>query len=332
MKVLVTGATGLVGSHLVEEILASHPECQVRILARPSSDRSVFAGKPVEVALGDLAEPGTLRAAVEGVGIVFHCAAFVSDWASREEMVKINVEGLRHLLDACVDAGVGRFVEVSSMVVLGADRQDNLDETAPYVLTGDLYNYTKIEAEKMVLDYGKKKGLPVTVIRPPYIYGPRDRQLLPRVLSVLKEKKFVYIDGGNNPFHLVFVRNLVQALLLAAKSPAAVGQTYHITDGVGITRRELVEFIADELGYPKPAKSIPLWLAKAVCGLMEIAGKITKSKKPPLLNRFRLKFMSAYITFNIDKARKELGYHPAAQKICLKETLDWYKTTGKNLL
>ncbi len=331
LSVLVTGATGLVGSHLVEKLLAQPDTYRVRVLVRPSSDLSFLQGKAaVEKVLGDLSDPSTLPAAVQGVKIVFHCAAFVSDWASREEMVRINVTGLRHLLEASEAAGVERFILVSSMAVLGMGKQDNLDESAPYVVTGDLYNYTKIEAEKLGLEFARhNKGMAVTVLRPPYIYGPRDRQMLPRILSVLKEGKFSYIKEGSNPFHLVFVDNLVQVMLLAAKNPRSAGQIYHVTDGVSITRKEFIEFICERLDFPRPKKSVPLPVAKVACGLMEAMAKISKSKKPPLLNKFRLKFMSTYLTFSIDKAKRELGYSPEPQKDCLAATLDWYKSQSK---
>ena len=330
MRALVTGATGLVGSHLVEELLKSYPEYSVRVLIRPASDKTGLDDKRLEIAWGDLTQPQSLQEAVRNVDVIFHCAAFVSDWASRQEMIKINVTGLKDLLEASIAKGVRRFVLISSMAVLGMGKQENLDESAPYVRTGDLYNYTKIEAEKLALDYGKKGNLSVTVIRPPYIYGPRDRQMLPRILAFLKEEKFVYINGGNNPFHLVYVGNLVQAMLLAATVPVASGQIYHVTDGVSITRRELIEFIAESLHYAKPTKSVPLELARVACFVMEVICKMLKSKKTPPLNRFRLKFMSTYLTFSIDKATKQIGYQPEPQKDCLRRTLDWYRGQVEN--
>ncbi len=330
MKVLVTGATGLVGSHLVEELVKSHPEYSVRVLVRPTSQTAFFRDKPVEIVSGDLCDAQSLSKAVQGADIVFHCAAFVSDWASKEEMVKINVTGLRALMEASEKARIKKFILVSSMAVLGMGKQDNLDESAPYIYTGDLYNYTKIEAEKLALEFARQGKLAVTVLRPPYVFGPRDRQMLPRIISFLNENKFVYIDWGRNPFHLVYVGNLVQAMLLAAKSPS-VGQIYHITDGVSITRKELIEFIAEYLNYSKPNKSVPLSLAKVACFILEILAKALRSGKTPVLNRFRLKFMSTYLTFDIGKAQRELGYQPVAQKECLKWTLQWYKGSAERL-
>jgi nucleoside-diphosphate-sugar epimerase len=216
------------------------------------------------------------------------------------------------------------------MVVLGMDRQDNLDESAPYVCTGDNYNVTKIEAEKLIWDFAKRTGLSVTVIRAPYVYGPRDRQMFPRILTYLRNGKYAYVAGGTNPFTLVYAKNLAEGLLLAAESPRAAGQLYNITDGAPVTRRELIEKIADGMGLPRPKKDIPYPLAKLVCALCELTAKIFRLKTAPLLNRFRLKFMYAYLTFDISKAKTELGYGPSIPfDRAIAETIEWFRENDK---
>lgn len=328
MKALITGATGLVGSNLAAR-LSREGTHTIRVLVRTESDLSFLKTlKNIEYVYGDIRDKGSLAGALSGIEVVFHCAAFVSDWASRDEMYAINVTGLQNIMDAALAAGVKRFVDISSMVVLGMDTQDNLDELAPYVETGDNYNHTKIEAEKLAIRYYLEKKLPVVILRPPYIYGPRDRQLLPRVLKYLKNGQYKYIDGGNNPFSLVYVGNLVDAMVRAATAEKAVGQIYHITDGENVTRRQLIELICDILGYKKPTKSIPLGVARKVAWLLETINKIFGIKTPPLLNRFRIKFMYTYLTFNISKAKRDLGYAPRPFAVCMKETLEWYKKEG----
>jgi len=328
MKVLITGATGLVGSNLAQR-LCKDGTYAVRALVRKGSDLALLKTLGnVQLAYGDIRDPGSLSGALAGIDIVFHCAAFVSDWASREEMYGINVTGLRNMMDAALAAGVKRFIYISSMVVLGMDTQDNLDEFAPYVHTGDNYNYTKIEAEKLAIKYYMDKKLPVVILRPPYIYGPRDRQLLPRVLKYLKNGQYKYIDGGNNPFSLVYVGNLIDAMVRAAAADKAVGQIYHITDGENVTRRQLIELICDKLGYAKPVKSVPIGVARMVAGLLETVNKLLGIKTPPILNRFRIKFMYTHLTFNIGKAKKDLGYAPRPFTACMTETLEWYKKEG----
>jgi nucleoside-diphosphate-sugar epimerase len=323
-KAFVTGGTGMVGSHLVERLIKEG--YKVKALVRPKSDLSVFAGLDVETCVGDITDsPQVLKPMVSDCEYLFHIAAMVDDWASREEMYRANVTATQNLMDACIGGPLKRFVMIGSMAVLGMGTQLDLDETAPYVYSGDNYNYTKIEAEKLVTRYAREKKFPVVTLRPPYIYGPRDRQFFSRVFTALRDKAFMYIGDGNNPFTIVFVKNLVEALVLAAKAPASCeGQIYQITDGVGITRRELVEMICDLVGYEKPTKSVPVGLAKALCPVFELIGKLLK--KTPRLNKFRFKFMVPHMTFKIDKARRDLGYNPPHnQRDALKESILWYK-------
>ncbi|NOZ20828.1 MAG: NAD-dependent epimerase/dehydratase family protein [Planctomycetes bacterium] len=322
----VTGATGMVGSHLVERLVSEG--YQVRALVRETSHtRFLEQIDGVELFTGDLAgDADRFKPMVEGMEYIFHIGANVDDWGDRDEMVRINVDGLRHLMDACDTNTLKRFVFVGSMAVLGMGTQDNLDESAPYVHTGDNYNYTKIEAETLAMNYAKEKDFPIVVIRPPYIYGPRDRQFFPRVCTALRDGIFKYIGDGNNPFELVYALNVVEALLLAATKKEAVGQLYMITDGKPITRRELVELICDVMGYDKPEKCVPAWLAKTLCPIFEFFGKLKGKGDPPLLNRFKLKFMYPSMTFNITKAKKELGYGPPHEsREALRKTLEWFK-------
>ena len=227
MRALVTGATGCVGSALAELLKARGHE--VRALVRKGSDTAFLKGLGVELVRGDLGDRPSLEAAVRGAETVFHCAATVSDWASLDEMRRVNVEGFRRLLEACLDARVRRVVYMSSMVVLGMGRQDNLDESAPYVFTGDNYNTTKIEAERLLMEFAAATGLAVTVIRAPYVYGPRDRQMFPRILRYLARGRYAYIGGGDVPFTLVYSGNLAEGLLKAARNPAAAGRVYNLT-------------------------------------------------------------------------------------------------------
>ena len=322
---LITGATGLVGSHLAE-YLAKYGQ-KVRCFVRPNSDTSFLETLPVELIQGDLTKAVSMDRALTGVDVVFHCAAMVSDWADRETMVRVNVGGTRNIIDACLKHNVQRMVMVSSLAVLGMDKQVNANETAPYVYTGDNYNYTKIESEKLVMQMHREHNLPAVIVRPPYIYGARDRQLLPRIVSFLKQGKFKFIGGGINPISLVYVENLVQAMYLASEEKKAIGQIYHITDGNDITRKEFINTLAKKLGYAEPTKSVPTAVAKMVCPILEGINKLTKSKTPPLLNKFRMKFMETYLTFDINKARKELGYTPHYSfDSALDQTVAWFKS------
>ena len=323
MKIFVTGATGMVGSHLVEKLV--NEGHQIKALVRPSSNADRLKELGVELCVGDMTSSSdSLRPYLEDVEWVFHVAAHVSDWASREEMVKNNVDSLNNLVHATNRDVLQRFVFIGSMAVLGMGAQDDLDESAPWIHSGDNYNYTKILAEQLAVKLAKDEGYPITTLRPPYIYGPRDRQFFPRVVTSLEKGIFKCIGDGNKPFTLVYVENLADALILAAKQETKpTGEIYMITDGESVTRRELVEILCEEMNLKKPTRQVPVWLAFAVCPLFEAVSKLTK--KTPLINKFRIKFMHTHLTFNIDKAKRELGYNPQiSTKEGLRKSAKWF--------
>ena len=320
----VTGATGLVGSHLVEQLVAQgvRPRC----LVRQTSDTALLEQLGVERVTGDVTDPpDRLRDLIGDAETVFHCAAMVDDWASREAMMRVNVEGVQHMLDACTGLpGLRRFVMVGSMVVLGMGPQNNLDETAPLVHTGDNYNYTKILACEAALSAARQRGVPVVICRPPYIYGPRDRQFFPRLFESLKSGQFKFIGDGNQPITLVYVLNLVRALILASKADLDPGEVFLVTDGESITRRELVELACEGMGYPMPTDHVPLMVARVAMPVVELLAKMKHER--PILNRFKMKFMTTPMTFNIDKARSRLGYEPVEPlRDSLRKTIRWYR-------
>jgi len=143
----------------------------------------------------------------------------------------------------------------------------------------------------------------------------------------LEKGIFKYIGDGNQPFSLVYVENLVDALIRSAKhEKRPSGEIFMITDGEPITRRRLIEILCEQLELPKPKAQVPTWLAFALCPLFEGISKLTKSKKPPLINRFRIKFLHTHLTFNISKAKEELGYEPPfTTEEALRESANWFK-------
>ena len=237
--VFVTGATGLVGSHVVEEAISRGH--RVRALVRGSSDTSWLDRQDVEKVIGDLEDPKALEEGVQGADLVFNCAAKVGDWGTLEEFRRLNVAALKRLLDASVDATVGRFVHVSSLGVYeGRDHFGTDESTPPAANSLDAYTRSKTEAEALVLEYHREKGLPVSIVRPGFIYGERDRTVLPKLLTVLKKGRFFYFGSGDQALNCIYVKNLVAALFLAAESPLAVGEVFNVTDGDRVSKRQFV--------------------------------------------------------------------------------------------
>jgi 2-alkyl-3-oxoalkanoate reductase len=322
---LITGATGFVGSHLAQACAARG--WGVRALARPGSDTAALEGQGIAVVRGDVTDPPSLPEAVRGVDVVFHCAAKVGDWGPVEDYRAVNVEGLRNLLEACRDLPLKRFVHFSTLGVYAARHHHGTDESEPpperHV---DGYTQTKVEGERLALGYQREHGVPVVVLRPGFVYGPRDRTVLPRLIDNLRRGQVRYLGGGGRALNTIYVGNLVEAALLAAEKPGAVGQVYNLTDGEPVTKRQFIETIADGVGAARPARPVPLVVARLLAWWMERGARRRGDPKPPKLTQARLKFLGLNLDFSIEKAKRELDYRPRwTFEQGVAETLGWYK-------
>ena len=320
---LITGATGFVGGHLAEA--AVQRGWTVRTLARPSSDLSLLSQLPVTCVRGDLSDPAAVREALQGVSVVFHCAAKVGDWGPVEGYRAVNVEATRGLLEAC--RGLERFVYFSSLGVYAARHHYGTDETAPLPARHiDGYTQTKVEAEQLVVQYHRQQQLPAVVLRPGFIYGPRDRTVLPKLLDNLRQGMVRYLGSGKQAMNTIFVGNLVDAAFLAAEKPGVVGQIFNLTDGEHVSKRCFIETLAEGMGVPKPTQSVPLWVARLAAWWLEGQARRRGDPQPPRLTQGRLKFLGLNLDFKIDKARRLLGYQPrVAFAEGMRQTIDWLK-------
>jgi nucleoside-diphosphate-sugar epimerase len=306
--IFVTGGSGLVGSHAVEEALARGH--RVRTLVRRSSDTRWLDERGVEKVVGDLEDADSLRRGVEGADWVFNCAAKVGDWGTLEEFRRLNVEAFRLLLDAALEAKVARFVHVSSLGVYEGRDHHGTDETTPPAADSlDAYTRSKTEAEALALSY-VPRGLAVSVVRPGFIYGERDRTVLPKLLKSLRRGIFAYFGSGEQALNCIYVKNLVHGIFLAAEVPAAVGEVFNLTDGARVSKRQFVGRVAELAGLRPPRRRIPLWLARFLSERMEKRAKRRGATEPPLINKARYKFLGLNLDYSIDKARTVLGYEP----------------------
>ena len=310
-RLLITGATGLVGSHVAEQAVSRN--LQVRCLVRNGSDTTFLQQLGCELTVGALDQPESLTEAVRDVTCIVHCAAKVGDWGSTEDYRRTNVEGTAALVKAALASGtLKRWVQISSLGVYEAKDHYGTDESTPINTAGiDGYTLTKIESEKLILDAVAAKSLPAVVLRPGFIYGPRDRTVLPRLLERLQSGKFAYLGSPEKLMNNTWVGNLCEAVWLAAESEDLEGQTFNIRDPRLVSKREFVETICDAAGLTKPAKVVPLPVAKAIATGMETIWKLLGKKQAPLLNMARIKFLGLNLDFSIDRAGYQLGYDPA---------------------
>jgi len=322
---LVTGATGFVGSH-VAEALAKRGDT-VRTIVRAGSDTGLLEKLGVTIIRGDLTDAAAIREAAAGVDVVIHCGAKVGDWGPVDEYRKVNVEGLRLLLDAVSGKTLQRFVLVSSLGVYAARHHYGTDETEPLPNHHiDGYTQSKVEAERLALEYHRKQNVPVTILRPGFIYGPRDRSVLPRIVTRLKERSIMYIARGRFALNTTYVGNLVDAIFLAVDNPAAVGEVFNITDGEFVSKRKFFEAIADGTGVKRPWGTVPVWLARFVANWRESVFRRKNKPHPPRATQAQLKFAGLNLDFSIAKARTQLGYTPRVHfDEGMKNAIEWYR-------
>jgi nucleoside-diphosphate-sugar epimerase len=324
-RCLVTGATGFVGGHFVES--CAQRGIAVNTISRPASDASLLDRPGVTVFRGDFADPAVLTKALADVEVVVHCAAKVGDWGPLEEFRAVNVEALRRLLDACKGRPLTRFVQLSSLGVYEARHHYGTDETEPLPQNHqDAYAKTKVESEELALRYQREAGIPVVLLRPGFIYGPRDRTVLPRLIEALRKKQVPYFSGGRRALNTIYVGNLVDAIFLAIENPSAVGQAYNLTDGEFVSKRQYIDTVADGMGLPRPGRSVPLWLALFLAGIMERRARRRGDLEAPRLTRARVKFLGLNLDYSIEKAKRELHYQPRVSFAeGMRRTLAWYR-------
>lgn len=325
MKILVTGAAGLLGSHVAE--LALERGATVRVLVRPGEDVSWLAEAGAEVCWGDLLDRASLQAAVRNIDCVLHCAARMTPWGPEADYHMVNVRGPKILAEAAMEAGVQRFVHVSSIDVHGLVVGNGIDETAPYGTERDPYCRSKIAGERALLQLIEEQGAPVTIVRPGVIYGPRDTNSFRRFARLIEQGKMAFIGPGTNHLPLIYVRDVAHAVLLASEAEQAVGRAYLVVNDEPVTQQDYFNAIAKELGVPVPCWHIPYRLALTVGATSELVGHLMRMKQPPPLMRFGMIQLAGENRFVIDRACAELGFSPQVNLVDgVRESVAWYRS------
>lgn len=339
---LVTGATGLVGSHVVQQ--ARDNGIPTRALVRESSDKTLLSEWGVDLVYGDLGDSESHARAAEGVTALVHCAAKVGDWGPIDEYRQVNVDGTDSLLRAVeANATLKRAVHISSLGVYQARDHHGTDESEPINVSGiDGYTLTKAESEQLVRKHIEENKLPATILRPGFIYGPRDRTVLPRIFERLRMGGFKFLGTGNTLLNNTYVGNLVDAVFLALERDDLIGEVFNVTDGKLVTKREFISTIAGLAGYEVPTKNVPLFVAKGLAKLMEGGQRaydrfspfpggvwLPEKNKAPLLNGARIKFLGLNLDFSIEKAKRELGYEPKVDfETGMQAAIGWCRDAG----
>ncbi len=324
MKVLVTGAGGFTGGALARKLAADG--FAVRGSIRPGGEPAGLERAGVEVVKADLRSDDDVRRIVEGCAVVYHIAAlFRRAGVPDSEYAEVNVEGTRRLIEASMANGVERFVHCSTIGVCGHIEDSPGNEETPYN-PGDIYQRTKMEGEKLALDYFRSGRMKGTVIRPASIYGPGDLRLL-KLFRMIKKRRFVCIGNGRPHFHTVYIDDLVSGFRLAAEKEAACGEVFIIASAEHVPLNELFAMIAGVLDVPVPRRHVPARPVQWLAGVVEKVC-IPLRVEPPIYRR-RVDFFTKNRAFDISKARDLLGYEPEVSlREGLRRTAQWYLDEG----
>jgi nucleoside-diphosphate-sugar epimerase len=263
MNVLLTGATGFLGSHLAEQLAAAGDT--VRALVRPTSDTSLLTRLGARLETGSLEDGDSLRRACAGCDVVYHCAARVDLVGDESQFHRTIVDGTRAILHAAAGAGVRRFVHVSSCGIYHPDLltsgqpicESTPTPTPPSWFTYGMAKYLA-EQEVMRLAPGCMEWV---IVRVGYLYGPRNRVMQTYLRPIMADSVMMIIGDGSNELALIYVEDAARAVLLAGRTPAAAGQVLIAGPNERVTQRQYFDAMADGFGLPRPTKHVPYGVA-----------------------------------------------------------------------
>ncbi len=321
---LITGSNGFIGSHLVQRLIED--DVTVRCLVRKTSDLRWLEELDVEIIYGDLRDYDSLEEAVSKVDTVFHCAG-QTGYADNESYYQTNVMGTVNLLKAIAyhNPYIKRFIYLSSQAASGPSYDGHpiteVDSRDP--LTS--YGASKLAAEEAALAF--EPQIPITIVRPPLVYGPRDRNLYPLFKIISKGIKPV-VGWRKRYVSLIYIDDLIEGLLLAVKSKKAAGQTYFITFESQFAYQDLNKVIASVMGQRAITVHVPVFLFTGIVLFTDLISKITG--KSMVLNKQRMQIIKQrYWICDGSKAVEELGFQSVfTLEEGIRKSIAWYRDNG----
>lgn len=315
MKVLITGAAGFLGSHIVDQCLEQGVE--VRVIVRKSSDLSYLKtlGSKIEYSFGDLTDVAAVNESAEGIQVIYHSAGRVRDYGNYSDFYSANCTATHNLLEASRLKGVKRFVFISSPSIF-ADEHDhlNLDESIPYPQHfANYYAKTKALAEQEVLEANCPQ-LVTCSLRPRGVWGPRDKTgFMPKLMGSLAKGKLKNLAPGKRVLtSLCHVENIANACLAAAVSPNVGGQAYFITDSEPLALWGFVDEVARIFQLPPLQGELNPKILKIAIESCEFIWKLPllRDRYSPPISRYAVGLLTQHGTYSIAKARRDFGYNP----------------------
>jgi nucleoside-diphosphate-sugar epimerase len=323
-RVLVTGATGFLGTSLVQRLTGAG--VPVRALVRTRTQAARFARVGVESVVGDVNDEDALTAAADGIVVLFHLAGkLLEPGESADDYRRTHVDGTRRVIDVALrQPHLRRFVHCSTTGVLGSTGTVRADERTP-LSPGNVYEETKAEAELEVLA-ACEQGLPAVVARPGLVYGPGDLHLVSFFRAVLK-RQFRPIGRAPVWLHPIYIDDMTQAFLRCAVSPDAIGECFHLAAPEPVSLEQLAGTIARSAGTRPAAGHIPLPAARLLAAAGDALPAVLRPRAP--LTRSRLDFLTHSRVYSVSKAEQLLSFvAPTALDDGVARSVSWYRRHG----
>lgn len=309
-KILVTGGTGFLGKSLSLRLVSSGYD--VTAMGRDSVKGLALEKSNITYAEGDLRDQNFVRNVTKKVDIVFHCGALSSIWGHKQDFISINVDGTQNIIDGCLENSVQRLIYVSSPSIYSQfANKENLTEKSELPQNPlNFYAASKLISESRI-DLATKKGLQTFTIRPRAIFGPEDQTIFPRLIRLAEKGSFPLLNQGLAKVDLTYVENVVDSLILCMQADEKFsGQKYNITNGQPTCFVDLVQKLFQLLNLKVTYKHVPVNVMYLVAAIMEGTCRLLPSFPEPKLTRATVGYLAYGQTFDITKARQELGYSP----------------------
>jgi nucleoside-diphosphate-sugar epimerase len=320
MRAFVTGASGFIGTHLVQELLRQTWEVSALL-----HHRSIAEQERIRIFRGDIRDSDILKDALKGTDVLFHLAAALgASLIHKREFFEINAEGTENVFKAAQQAGVKRIIHFSSAGVLGSVKENQPAGEDYPLFPQDVYDQTKLEGERIALRHAKE-GRNVVVVRPGWVYGPGDRRTLKLIKAVAK-KRFILVTKGNVRQTPVHIDDLIRGVLLCNER-ANAGEVFHLAGEEVLSVKEIVETIGEVTGTKIFRFPFPLFSVKVASWKIEKVFSLFGKEAP--LTRGKLAFFIHPKPLSIRKAKQDLGYSPQIDfKKGMHGTVTWYRTHG----
>jgi len=329
LHLLVTGATGFVGSRLIERIASDNRFLRILATGRNEQKAKELTPKGVDFQAGDLTDPKFVNELTKDIDVIVHCAAYAAPWGNYQHFHDANVVSTQNLINACKLNKVKRIVYISTPSIYQTHHKDQISISELDILPPKMINNyaaTKLAAEDLLKD-AFHRGLETVILRPRAIIGRGDNHVMPRIIEAQKTGRLFVIGDGKNKVDVTSISNVIDAIDLSIFAPKqALGHAFNITNGAPIALWEMIESVFEKLDLKLSARKIPYFLAFNIARFQEWTAAITRSQEEPKLTRYSVGVLSKTMTLNIHKAKNLLGYRPKQGNAeAIEEFVSWWR-------